>query len=941
MTAVKALQNAFKFDRESPWHFYRKTILWSFVVSVCLMVPFLIHSLIETGSAVFTYYGDYNAQQICFYEHCVDMVRNGDFGWDWVTDMGANFVGSYSYYMLGSPFFWMMCAFPSSWAPYLMAPMYIVKYIFAAVLAYAYLQRFVKNKNYAVIGAMLYSFSGFQIYNTFFNQFHDVVAFFPLLLIGMEEYVQNDRKGIFAIAVALNAVINYFMFAGQVAFCVLYFIARLSTKSFKITIKKFIGLVFESVMGFLMAMFLFLPAASALMGNDRISNSYLGTLETAINEMLEKDWDAAWKSFKKLLVWETGGDWYWQRYGQIFESYFFPPDIPSRVNFFHGHETRWASISMYLPMFGLSGVFALFTTKKRGWLKGLMILLVICSFVPILNSMFFLFNSAYYARWLYLMIMMFSLATTVALEDNRCTWKIPNFIMTVFCTGIAVGLGLIWHENDKDIFELGYPPYRSRFWLYVGLGFLGIILTAFIIRKYRGTKMFERATLIAVSCMTVLYGCIHMVNGKSYGEKTEYMVDQIIEGYVELPDPHEEFYRIDEFRTSSISTIDNLGLYWNYPTIENFHTVVPPSISAFYDKALGVRRSVGSRPESDLYGLRSFTSVKYSLIETKENKKTVTKTKKDPETGAETKYKETVKAHNTFGFEYLESQNGFDIYENKNYIPMGFAYTEFMTESDFETKYTAETRHILLCKYLIVPDEAADYYSQFMTRVVVDDGAPANQTTFKEAVAERQEMCCDTFEYNSYGFTASINLDSPNVVYFSVPAEEHGWTATVNGEEAEVLDVTYGFVAVEVPAGTSEIKFDYDTPGMFVSTTITLSEKDFNIPGGAWISLGAFVVFVIYMLYFKVLKKQKAETKFFSFEYYDDMAAYDEDTESISDDIANEEITENVSEPLAIPDEPQEEVSTEDAETLTEAPEAVENGSEPSDNSQEESSEEV
>jgi hypothetical protein len=75
------------------------------------------------------------------------MVQDGSFGWDWVTDMGSNFIGSYSYYMLGSPFFWLMCIFPSTWAPYLMAPIYIVKYIVAAVIAYAYLQRFVKNKN--------------------------------------------------------------------------------------------------------------------------------------------------------------------------------------------------------------------------------------------------------------------------------------------------------------------------------------------------------------------------------------------------------------------------------------------------------------------------------------------------------------------------------------------------------------------------------------------------------------------------------------------------------------------------------------------------------------------------------------------------------------------------------------------------------------------------
>ncbi|MBO5913900.1 MAG: YfhO family protein, partial [Clostridia bacterium] len=396
MSVANILKSKFKFDPESPWRFYRLVLLWSFIVSACITVPFVIFEWIKTGSPIFLYYGDYNAQQICFYENCVRMVRNGDFGWDWVTDMGSNFIGSYSYYMLGSPFFWLMCLFPSTWAPYLMAPMYMVKYIVAALIAYAYLQRFVKNKNYAVIGALLYSFSGFQIYNTFFNQFHDVVAFFPLLLIGIEEFVQNDRKGLFALAVTINALINYFMFAGQVVFCFLYFFFRLPTKSFKITLGKLGGLVIEAVLGFAMSMFIFLPAATALMGNDRISNSYTGTIEKIIEYIKAGKTDAARDSINSLFVWRLKGNFYWQRYGQIFESYFFPPDIPSRVNFFSGHETRWASISMYLPMFALSGVFATFTVKKRRWLKGLMITLVIFSFVPILNSSFFLFNSSYY-----------------------------------------------------------------------------------------------------------------------------------------------------------------------------------------------------------------------------------------------------------------------------------------------------------------------------------------------------------------------------------------------------------------------------------------------------------------------------------------------------------------------------------------------------------------
>ncbi len=867
MSATEMIRSRFKFDKNSPWHFYRKVLLWSFVLSACITIPFIIVEFVKTGSAIFLYYGDYNAQQLPFYEHCVRMVQEGSFGWDWVTDLGSNFIGSYSYYMLGSPFFWVMCPFPATWAPYLMAPMFMLKYIVAAILAYAYIQRFVRNKNYAVIGALLYSFSGFQIYNTFFNQFHDVVAFFPLILIGMEELVQNNRRGLFAIAVAINAMINYFMFAGQVVFCVIYFLFRLSTKSFNITIGKFISLAVEAVLGFMMAMFIFLPGAYALMGNDRIDSSYTGTISKGFEHLKNDDWDKAWQQFRKLFVWRNSGEFYWQRYGQIFESYFFPPDIPSRVNFFNGHATRWASISTYLPLFSLSGVLAFFTVKKRTWLKALIVFLTICSFVPILNSMFFLFNSSYYARWLYLFVLMLALATSIALDDNRTKWKVPNAILIFIMTAVVVPLGLIWHE-DGDEMKLGYPPYRFRFWLYTAIAITGVILTAYIIRRFRGTKLFERAVLIGVAGMTVFYGCVHITNGKQHSQTSSFMVDQCIEGTIVLPDPHEEFFRIDQYKGSNISTIDNLGIYWNYPTIQNFHTIVPPSIMDFYD-CIGIRRSVGSRTDSSVYGVRAFLSVRFSVIESAKNSKTVSQQVTNPETGKMENVKKKVEAHNTFGFEKYDTQNGYDIYENKYYIPMGFAYSEFMTESDFEKAYSDNQRAPLLCKYLVVPDDMAEYYEQFMTKVTPDKKAASNTGTYEKAVAERKTMCCDDFTYSSDGFEAHINLDKPSIVYFSVPHEEYGWTASVNGKETDVLEVTYGFMAVECPAGESTIRFDYNTPGFVVPCTVTVGDYDIALPGGVWISLTALAIYICYMLFFMLYKKQKADTKFFSFEYFD------------------------------------------------------------------------
>jgi len=901
MSFAKTVRSKFRFDKESPWHFYRMVFIYSFIVSACITLPFIIFELFKTGSAVFLYYGDYNAQQIPFYRHVVGAVHEGAFGWDWYTDLGSNFIGSYSYYMLGSPFFWLTACFPASWVPYLMAPMYMVKYIVASLLAYCYLQRFVKNKNYAVIGALLYSFSGFQIYNTFFNQFHDVVAFFPLLLIGMEEFVQNDRRGLFAAAVTVNALINYFMFAGQAVFCIIYFMFRITDKKFRITIKKFLWLAAEAVLGFMMSMFMFLPAALALSGNGRVGRTYTGNIADLFENLYKgvvgiftgdkTDYFAKAKSqFETLFLWKHSGELYWQRYGQIFESYFFPPDIPSRVNFFYGHETRWASISMYMPLFSMSGVFALFTVKGRRWLKKITVFLIVCSFFPLLNSMFFLFNSSYYARWLYMMTLMFALGTCVALEDARTRWKGPVAVTTAVCTAVAVPLGLFWYySEDNKKYQLGYPPFMGRFVLYVGIALLGLALTAWLIRRKRGTKNFTNAVLVCLCAMTVLYGCVHIINGKQHSHDSNFLVDDCIEAEISLPDPADGFYRIDQYRDSSISTIDNLGLYWHYPSMECFHTVVPPSIMDFYPK-VKVERNVGSRADSSLYGLRAFLSVKYSFIRETSNKRKEVSSK-DPDTGETVMTGEYTEKHKAKGFVYFDSQNDFDIYINENMLPMGFAYDEFMTESDFEKAYSESERHLALCSYLVVPDDKADYYAQFMTRVLgphpeysdsegksvtVKNYLAANDTNFKKSVGARRAMSCDSFAYSSSGFTAHIELEKPAVVFFSVPYEEYGWSAKVNGADAEVLKTFYGFVSVKCEAGSSDIEFDYTTPGLLVGGRIRFGEADVTIPvSGLAITLAGLVLFLLYMAYFKYAKREKCEYGLVKNSYYDDMGAFD------------------------------------------------------------------
>ena len=134
---------------------------WAFLISLGIAFAFFLPFIIY-DNGYFLYYGDFNVQQIPFNQMTHDAIRAGNIGWNWYTDLGVNLIGSYSFYNLGSPFFWLTLPFPSAWVPYMIGPLLILKIGCCGLTSYLFISRYVKNQWYAVLGAVLYAISGFS-----------------------------------------------------------------------------------------------------------------------------------------------------------------------------------------------------------------------------------------------------------------------------------------------------------------------------------------------------------------------------------------------------------------------------------------------------------------------------------------------------------------------------------------------------------------------------------------------------------------------------------------------------------------------------------------------------------------------------------------------------------------------------------------------------------
>jgi len=367
-------------EHKSIYRLYLKSFLISLITASIIILPFVI-----SGKGILYIFSDFNLQQIPFNILSNNSIKNGNVFWSWNTDLGSNFIGSYSFYTLGSPFFWISMIFPARMFPYLIAPLLILKFGFAGLTSFAYIQRFLTNKNYAIIGSLLYAFSGFQIGNMFYNHFLDVTVLFPLLLIALDGYLVNNRKVIFAAVVALNALVNYEFFVGEIVFLLIYFICRTFAKDIKITLRKFGVLLFESLLGVGISAILLLPSLFHTLQIPRAVKTIAGIKAIFYHPSIYLD------LLKAILM---------------------PAEAVNRSII---TPTSWTSTEAYLPLFGIVLVMAyLFSKHKKSWISVTLISCLMFSVVPLLNSSFYLFNGEYYSRWFYMPILLMALVSMKA-----------------------------------------------------------------------------------------------------------------------------------------------------------------------------------------------------------------------------------------------------------------------------------------------------------------------------------------------------------------------------------------------------------------------------------------------------------------------------------------------------------------------------------------------
>ena len=382
-----------------------------FLILIAIGFGFYFYMLVENDFSL-AYGGDYSAQYIPMGYHIWDYYhewfRTGHFTlFDSTLYLGVNSIGSNAYYGLFSPFNIIIIFFPRNLVPQSVAISSIIKLAVAGMFFAMYMKRaFNVKEKVANICGIAYAFAGWGAFYLWYNNYQDILVFLPLVLLGIEKTIQEEKPWLLCVGVFFLSICNYVLMVPYIicAFCYAMFRFFQLIKTRKaIDNLKVLGLGFIGFAGgLMMALFIVAPAFMATMSSPKLDTKSYGTLLKEY--LLERKFG---DFFKLLFSWNVAADqhnrvipnrvWY-----PILE-FFFPAttcrSLPTLEMYGWDFDDIAVSLWCYVPFIMFLVPALIQSGKEKKWSHYIgFALLTLTLFTPFMYFLTMGFSNGY-ARW--------------------------------------------------------------------------------------------------------------------------------------------------------------------------------------------------------------------------------------------------------------------------------------------------------------------------------------------------------------------------------------------------------------------------------------------------------------------------------------------------------------------------------------------------------------
>ncbi len=796
-------------------HPYIKVFFTAYIMFLITMLPILILS-----KGAYLYIGDYNLQTIPFTEHGSRLFHSSDpFPlYDWQSSLGMNTLTAYGGYFF-SPFSLLLFTVPVSILKYFHTFVVALKMGLTALGTYIYCRQYVKHDRSAFICGILYAFSGFQLFNLVYP-FMDTIALFPLTLYAFDQLMYKRRSGWFAVMLCIHGIISTYFLWQECVFILIYFLVRVIMKTYPgFDLKLFFKLAFETLVGVGITAAYTIPGLISLTGNSRA-----GKLIFESN----------------LMAYESTGVIH-----KMLTMMIFPPHSCGEGWYFTDRDVALDPPVLYIPLFLIIGVIAVIKRNKKTWYSISLLVYLIMASLPVLNSIFSAFNAKYYARWFYMPLLIMIVITGMYIDDMR-EYDVKKEMKVCGC---AIAFLLLW--GIYSVFFQNKIGDENRFiWiLAAAFSVLSFVLLYALIYQPGKVRFVSQEKLTPLVC--IICAILFLTHTSAIAQSN--LFDEIKNHSHRLWNEGEPVEIDDDqfFRVSNDGC--NNGLIFGLPSVDFFNSMCTGEETDFYSR-VGSFRAQNTNLTTKDYALYTFLSVKYALYF------------RELAYGGEEVLAENVDFDQK-GFEDYTEHNWYMVFENEAFIPMGYTFDHYLNVYDFEP-YNGETiddkhennsnnesdimdqlsqmerlndddagidedseeseykytdvydNEKLLLKAIWLTDAQIKKYGDILTELPEELAEDTSYETYLKDCKARAASACYEFEPDGKGFSAKIDLEKDNLVFFSIPYDK-GFTAYVDGQETEIEKVFDGLSAVYVPAGDHSIRFDYRLLGLKEGMAVT------------------------------------------------------------------------------------------------------------------------
>lgn len=462
------------------------------------------------------------------------LLGNGFNTFTWSIGLGEDVITQYAYYIIGDVFAYIGVLFPKSAYPFVYSFLIIVRIFFVGISMLCYC-KYKKISNYkSLLSAIVYTFSSFIIFAAARHPyFTNPMILFPLLMIGVEKLIKEDKKIfltiIFFFCLLSNFYFSYIMFSIGILYALVMYIFDIKEKSFK----SFFVLVFKAFICFIIA---FLMASSILLP---VIYSFLSMTSLNRNSLTGLYPIQYYYDFVRTFI--------------IVKSYDF-----------------WVQIGVSsLVIVLIPIIFKNFKKYKKEAVLFLIMLVMLLFpiFGSIMNGFSFPSN-----RWIFTFVFLLAWFIPCALKDN-IEFSSREIKLMSFVTLIYFALYFIF-SYSSDKFEY-----------IMELLFAVLILTIFILNyKFKINKISKYALLIVV-CLNVTFNGLYYYSSHGYKyakwflqyKNLDYVYknsggsfknfDNVVD---KIKKSDDGFYRINKYPNS----YGNLSILYNYNSFDSYLSLV-------------------------------------------------------------------------------------------------------------------------------------------------------------------------------------------------------------------------------------------------------------------------------------------------------------------------------------------------------------------------------